>query len=124
MSRFFFIYSVFVIGFSQGNYYNLFFSILKLILFDSCLIYVLAFYIANNFGNIPTDPDTEISESVFNSPFQSIMDVFVMSLSDVIVIYQEISKSPNSNVAKVNNLIFLACLFVCFSGCALFKMKF
>lgn len=85
---------------------------------------MLAFYIANNFGNIPTDPGTEISESVFNSPFQSIMDVFVMSLSDVIVIYQEISKSPNSNVAKVNSFIILACLLVCFHGVLYLKRDF
>lgn len=62
---------------------------------------ISAFYIANNFGKVITPTSDTFSESVFNTPFQSIMDVFVMSLGDVDVIYREISNSPNSNVAKV-----------------------
>ena len=47
----------------------------------------------------------ESAEQVFDSPFQAIMDMFVMSLGDVIIIYDELSKSPNPNVAKVGLLI-------------------
>jgi ABC-type bacteriocin/lantibiotic exporter with double-glycine peptidase domain len=46
-------------------------------------------------------------ENVFDSPLQSIMDVFVMSLGDVQVIYNQLLMAPYPITAKVVRVYFI-----------------
>lgn len=80
LSRFLIIYSGFVIGFSQSFY----------LVFQS-------FADQDNHDS----HDKLNTEDVFNTPVQSIMDVFIITLGDVMVIYQELLKAPYSEIGKV-----------------------